>query len=498
MNPDTTSKNIISMNEVRKREENSFRNILKGTSIFGGVQVFNILISAIRLKFVAVILGPSGMGIAGLFNTASLTIQQFASLGLNLSIVKEIGQAKENESHLADVLASIRPLILISALLGALVCLLFPRTLSSITFGTADYKGAFLILSAAIFFSIAGSALMSVLQGLHAIKPLSKASLIGSLVGLIIGVPLYWLFGTKGIVPAMLVLALSTCTWYLLSLKKTLKVSASAWLHEIHLPLLKKVLVMGIILMSNDLFRNLVNYLVNVYIRSQGGMDEVGFFQSCNTMTSQYSAIVFTAMAMDYLPRLSAVAGDNKKMCEIVNRQIEVVGLLIAPIACAVILLAPIVIELFQTKSFLVATPLLRLLALAVVVRALMYPLGYIVFAKDNRQLFFWMESIGANLLTLFLTYIGYYLWGLKGLGYSAIIDCTICLCVYIAVNRHLYGYRLSSPAIKIIVFSIFASIAMTVVCFLSHGQTMWIIASILLLTVSCITLLNFKKKLSD
>ena len=76
------------MNEKERKEENSFRNILKGTSIFGGVQVFNILISAVRIKFVAVILGPSGMGIAGLFNTASLTIQQFASLGLNLSIVK--------------------------------------------------------------------------------------------------------------------------------------------------------------------------------------------------------------------------------------------------------------------------------------------------------------------------------------------------------------------------------------------------------------------------
>lgn len=472
------------MNEAEKKEENSFRNILKGTSIFGGVQVFNILISAIRLKFVAMILGPSGMGIAGLFNTASLTIQQFASLGLNLSIVKEIGQAKENESRLADILTSIRPLILLSALFGALVCLLFPKILSSISFGTTDYTGAFLILSAAIFFSIAGSALMSVLQGLHAIKPLSKASLIGSLVGLIIGVPLYWLLGTEGIVPAMLVLALSTCTWYLISLKKTLKVSASAWRSEIHLPLLKKVLAMGIILMSNDLFRNLVSYLVNVYIRKQGGMDEVGFFQSCNTMTSQYSAIVFTAMAMDYLPRLSAVAGDNKKMCEIVNRQIEVVGLLIAPIACAVILLAPIVIELFQTKSFLVATPLLRLLALAVVVRALMYPLGYIVFAKDNRRLFFWMESVGANILTLCMTCGGYFLFGLTGLGYAEIADCAICLCIYILVNKRLYGYSISRKALVIMSLALASSIAMTWLCFTYHDIFMTFTAYAFLLII--------------
>lgn len=469
------------MTEAEKKEENSFHNILKGTSIFGGVQVFNILISAIRIKFVAVILGPSGMGMAGLFNTASLTIQQFASLGLNLSIVKEISQSKENESRLSDILAAIRPLILMSAFLGAMACLLFPTQLSTVTFGTPAYTNGFLLLSAAVFFTITGGALMSVLQGMHAIKRLSKASLIGSLVGLTIGVPLYWILGTDGIVPAMIAIAISTCLWYYLSLRKTLDVSASTWNREIHLPMIKKVLTMGLILMSNDLFRNLANYLVNIFIRSKGGMDEVGFFQSCNTMTSQYSAIVFTAMAMDYLPRLSAASGDNKKMCNVVNRQIEVVGLLIAPIACAVVFLAPIVIEIFQTKSFLVATPLLRLLALAVVVRALMYPLGYIVFAKDNRKLFFWMESIGANVLTFCLTCAGYNLYGLSGLGIAAIIDCSICLCVYIIVNRYLYGYKLSRRASGIILFSLASGIIMTALCFSLQKNVLTITASIFL-----------------
>ena len=476
------------MNEVDTKEENSFRSILKGTSIFGGVQVFNILISAIRIKFVALILGPSGMGIAALFNTASLTIQQFASLGLNLSIVKEIGQNKENEPRLADVLAAIRPLVVMASLTGALICLLFPGLLSSISFGSVEYTNGFLLLAAAVFFSIAGGALMSVLQGLHAIKRLSKASLIGSSVGLTIGVPLYWLLGTDGIVPAMIAIAFSTFLWYFISLRNTLRVSAAAWDQNVHIPILKRILTMGLILMSNDMIRNLVNYLVNIYIRGSGGMDEVGFFQSCNTMTSQYAAIVFTAMAMDYLPRLSAASGDNIRMCKVVNRQIEIVGLLIAPIACAVIFLAPLVIEIFQTKSFLVATPLLRLLALAVVIRALMYPLGYIVFAKDNRKLFFWMESVGANMLTFALTCAGYHLFGLAGLGYAAITDCTLCLCVYIIVNRHLYGFYLSRQSIRIIITALASGLFMTLLCFTLQGPAMIATASIFLTLLSIIS----------
>lgn len=469
--------------------DNSYKSILKGTSIFGGVQVFGMLIAAVRLKFVALILGPAGMGVAGLFNTASLTIQQFAGLGLNLAIVKEVGASREDESRMANLLAAMRPLIVLTALVGALFCMAVPGWLSDITFGDRSYTSGFTLLGVVVFFSVAGSGLMSVLQGLHEVKALSKASIIGSLVGLCVGVPLYWWMGVDGIVPAMAVLAFTTCLWYLLSLRRTLTSRKAVWRSDIHLPILKRILVMGMILMSNDCIRNLCTYVTNVFVREFGGMDDVGFYTSCQTMTAQYSAIVFTAMAMDYLPRLSAVAGDNKEMCGVVNRQMEIVGLLIAPVVCAVIMFAPLVIRILQTDSFLVAVPLLRWLAFSVTLRALMYPLGYIVFAKDNRRLFFWMESVGANMLTLVLTCAGYALFGLVGLGYAAIVDCAICLCVYVGVNRRLYGYFMSREAGKISLVAVAVSGTMMGVCMMSDGWMLYVIGGILLAGVTLISL---------
>lgn len=470
-----------------ERGKNSFKSILKGTSIFGGAQVFNILVSAVRLKFVAVILGASGIGIAGLFNSLLLTIQQFASLGVNLAVVKEIGAANDDRDSIRHVVAAVRPLAVLLSLAGALVCLLLPGVLSEVTFGNQRYAGGMRLLGAAVFFSVAGGVLMSVLQGLHEVRRLSTASVIGSLVGLLVGVPMYWVWGTDGIVPAMVALSVCTLFWYWWSLRQSIAYHAAKWRREIHLPILRRIVLMGVILMSNDLFKNLVNYLILIYVRATGNEMEVGFYQSCNTMTSQYSAIVFTAMAMDYLPRLSAAADDNRQLCAIVNRQIEVVGLLVAPIVCAVIFLAPWVIELLQTKAFTVATPLLRILALAVAVRGLMYPLGYIVFAKDNRRLFFWMESIGANILTLTIMCGGYSLFGLNGLGYAAVADCSICLLVYIAVNHHLYGYRLSRRALQTSAASLASAAGMAAICFLSDGLLMTGLASALLIAVGAI-----------
>ncbi|MCM1369401.1 MAG: oligosaccharide flippase family protein [Candidatus Amulumruptor caecigallinarius] len=476
------------METIDKMRENNFRSILKGTSMFGGVQVFNILISAVRLKFVAAILGPSGIGVAGLFNSVSLTIRQFTSLGLNMAVVKEVGAAKESEEQLHTLLSALRPLILILALTGALICLFIPGTLSRLTFGSERYSTSFMLLSAAIFFSIVGEAVMSVLQGMHEVKRLSKASLTGSAVGLFTGVPLYWFWGTDGIVPAMVLLSICTCAWYCISLRKTLSAHPAPWHREIHMPVIRRILAMGLVLMSNDLVKSLVSYLINIYIRNHGGVEEVGFYQSCNTMTAQYSAILFTAMAMDYLPRLSATAKDNVRMCEVVNRQIEVACLLVMPIVCCVIFLAPLVIELLQTKEFLTATPLLRMFAFATMIQAIMYPLGYIVFAKSNRKLFFWMESIGANLLTLILSICGYRLFGLYGLGVALIADCGICLTTYIIVNRRLYDYHINRHVIAISALTLASGIAMSLICFLMQGVAMTLCASALVITSSAIS----------
>lgn len=55
------------MNNPGTEETRSYRNIFKATTLFGGVQVYQILISIIRSKFVAVLLGTAGMGIQGMF-----------------------------------------------------------------------------------------------------------------------------------------------------------------------------------------------------------------------------------------------------------------------------------------------------------------------------------------------------------------------------------------------------------------------------------------------
>lgn len=426
------------------RGSNSYRSILKGTSVFGGVQLFQIIVNLIRGKFVALFLGPAGMGVSSLFASSAQTLQQLSSLGLNLAIVKDVAVAKDDPESMRSAMAVVRRLVSGTALLGALICFLFAGVLSRFTFGSDDYTWQFMLLSVMIFLTVAGQGYLSVLQGLHEVKRISRASIVGSLTGLVAGVPLYALFGTAGIVPAMVILALSTFICYIHGVRKAIPGERSRFEWQSHGRIARRLVALGLILMASDLIGAGCNYLVNLYIRTQGELTDVGLFQAANSVTNQYAGVVFTAMMLDFFPRLSAAASDNGQVRMIVNRQLEIVALIATPLVCLLILSSPLVIRILLTESFLPILPLMRWLGVGVLLKALMFPLGYITFAKENRRLFFWLEGVAGNLLFLLLSCGFYHFFGLIGLGYSLIIDCSLCFIIYYLVNARLYGYSMN------------------------------------------------------
>src|SRR4051794_12211349 len=119
----------------------SYRQIIKATSIFGGVQVFTIILSIIRSKFIAVLLGPAGMGIAGLLTTTTGLINSLTNFGLGTSAVRDVAFANStgNESRIAIVIIVLKRLVWATGILGTLVILVFSPWLSQFTFGNRDY-----------------------------------------------------------------------------------------------------------------------------------------------------------------------------------------------------------------------------------------------------------------------------------------------------------------------------------------------------------------------
>ena len=190
-------------------KSNSYNQIAKATGIFGGVQVINVFISIIRSKFVAVLLGTSGLGILGLLNATTSTIASIANLGISFSAVRTISAASGTNSQtvISRTIITLRRWVKFTGIAGALLTLVLAPKLSQWTFGNDAYTWAFVWLSITLFFQEISSGQLALLQGLRKIKQLAKANVLGSFLGLCLSLPLYYWLGLQGIVPALILTA---------------------------------------------------------------------------------------------------------------------------------------------------------------------------------------------------------------------------------------------------------------------------------------------------
>lgn len=484
----------MQMKKSRRDENSSYRSILKGASMFGSVQVFQMLINMVRSKFVAAILGPAGWGVSGLFTTSAATLTKTCSLGLNLAITKEIAQMSEDNNKLSTVVGVARRLLLATSLFGALICLFFSRLLSFSTFDSPAYTWGFILLSIYVAFTISGNGEMAMLQGLRETKKLMTASIVGSVTGLVVGVPMYYFWGTDGIVPAMCVLGLVTWGFYRRSISKSLPERPGGFKWAVHAPLVKKMIGIGLILMASDIIGSFTTYLAQIFIRHFSDLGTVGLYTSANMMTMQYSGVVLTAMAMDYLPRLAKVSEDKAGINKIVNRQTEVVSLIITPVVTLFILLAPLAIRILLTEEFMSALELIRWMALGVTFKAIMTPLGYVAFVKDNRKLFFWLEGVTGNFLTLILSCLFFRIFGLVGLGYAMVADGACCLVIYYFVNRRMYGYRFDRKALRSLAISILMSAGALLISLEVRGPGMYAAVAVVALCSVSLSFVMLRK----
>ncbi len=197
--------------------QSSYHRLCDGL-LFGGVQVINIIISIIRSKMVAVLLGPSGMGVMGLLSSTVGIVGSLTNFGLGTSAVKDIAAASatDDQAKIAETVTVLRRLVWVTGLLGSLLVLVFSPWLSQISFGNNDFTLGFAWLSVTLLFSQLSSGQLVILQGMRRLRDLAKANLCGSALGLVVTVPLYYIWGLDGIVPGMIgtsFLALSL-SWY--------------------------------------------------------------------------------------------------------------------------------------------------------------------------------------------------------------------------------------------------------------------------------------------
>lgn len=423
----------------------SYKGIFKSTSIFGGVQLFQIIIGLIKVKFIAILIGTIGMGIAGLLTSTMSIVTVLATLGLNYGAVRELSIAShENDlEKLNKIYTIFSRWLYYSSILGVIVVIFFSSIFSKYAFGNQDYTWAFIWLSITVFFDVFTQRNNTLLQGTSRVKELAKSSVIGSGLGLITSIPLYYFFGVKGIVPALIITAITSFSLSYFFSKKIKLLKYNMSLKQVIFEG-RDILNLGIVMMIALFMGRVVIFSVNAFISYMGSISDVGLYNAGIAITSQSIGLIFAAMSLDYFPRLSAISSDNRKFSEIVNQQSEVILLIILPISVALMLFAPLIVRILLTPEFSELKSFIRLIALGTVFQAASSTIGMTLLAKGDKKNYLFFNAFLANIFGLIFFNIGYYLYGLNGLAAAIGIHHFVFLIIYILFTKKAYNYAMS------------------------------------------------------
>lgn len=439
--------------------QSSYRQIMKATSLFGGVQVFNIIIAIIRSKFIAIFLGPAGMGVAGLLTATTTLIGGLTNFGLGTSAVRDVASASAsgNKIRIAVIIGVFRRLVWITGLLGMILTLLLAPWLSQITFGNKDYTIAFAFVSITLLFNQLTSERLVILQGMRKTQLLANANLLGSFIGLLVIIPVYYYFKLAGIVPGIIIASSISfvLAWFF---------SQKIEVEDIYISKVrtiaegKKMLFLGFMVSISGLVTLGASYLVRIFINYSGGVEQVGLYNAGFALTNTYVGLVFSAMATDYFPRLSANAHDNAFCTKTINEQAEIAILLLAPLIIIFLIFIQWAVILLYSEKFMGIETMIHWAALGMFFRAASWSISFVFLAKGSAKLFFWNELI-ANVYILLINILGYHFYGLTGIGIAFLVGYVLYLIQVFLISKLKYSFSFSNSFIKNFLIQITLSI---------------------------------------
>ena len=473
---------------MAKENDELYSHVLKFTGLFGGVQGLNVVIGLVRNKFVALLLGPGGMGLVSLFNTTVQLISQATHLGISFSAVRHISEYydAENTEKVAHYVKVVRGWCLLTALVGMLVCVVLGPFLSSATFSWGDHTLHFVLLAPAIGMIAITGGETAILKGQRKLGALALVQIVAALASLVISIPIYYFFWQAGIVPVIVLMAFVTmCAtlWFSLRLFPLQFGGTYGILGEG-----MEMVRLGVAYTLAAVIGAASEMLIRSYLNVVGDLDVLGLYNAGYMLTITYAGMVFSAMETDYYPRLSAVQHDIRATNETVNRQMEVSLLLVSPMLAALIIALPVVVPLLFSQEFLPVVGMAQVAALAMYMKVLTLPVAYITLARGYSLSYLFLET-SYFVAFVILIFFGYRYWGLFGTGVAITLAHVFEFLLVNAYAYKKYGYRSSATVYGYAIVQGALGLLAYILTLVADGYLYWAVGALIVMLSGLLSL---------
>ncbi len=405
----------------------------------------------LRTKLIAVLIGPSGVGLVGLYVTATSLVGAFSSLGLATSGVREVAEADASgdAERVARTVRTLRRACWVTGLLGWLLTIALAFPLSLWIVGSGERAIGIAILGCTLLVGSISSGQTALLQGCRRIGDLARLNVFSTLTGTIVAILLYAWLGVRGIVPVFIATALVNLgfSWWFARLVKIEHIQqgwAETWKNS------KRLIGLGLSFAWSGLLGAVVTFVTRSHILKELGLDANGIYQASWSISGMFAGFILGAMGTDFFPRLTAVANENEKVNQLVNEQTEIGILLSLPGLLITLSFAPLLMHLFYSSKFLAGAELLPWFIIGIFGRVVSWPMGFILLAKAESR-WFSVSELVANALLLGLTLVLLNVCGLLGVALAFAILYGIYTVGMLTLANHLTGFYWSGSVLRLL-----------------------------------------------
>ena len=430
-----------------QERKSSYLEILKSSMLIGGSTALTLAIGVVRTKLMAVVLGPAGFGLMGVYTSIADLARTLAEMGINSSGVRQIAESvgSGDSVRVARTVIVLRRVAFVLGLIGALLLILLAWPISNLSFGTGAQAGSVALLSAAVFLRLVSDGQGALLQGMRRIGDMARIGVIGALLGTLASIPLVYALGQDGVVWALVATAAASAlvSWWYVRQISLPAAMPTLTITEVRTEV-SSLLGLGLAFMASGFLMMGAAYAVRIVLIRHDGLAAAGLYQAAWTIGGLYVGFVLQAMGTDFYPRLVAASKDDAECCRLVNEQAQVSLLLAGCGVIATLTFAPWVFKLLYSNEFAAGAEVLRWIVLGMAMRVVTWPLGYILVAKGAQVLFVATDTAWA-IVNVGLTWLCVDKFGLAGAGIAFFGAYVFHLMIVYPLARHLAGFRWST-----------------------------------------------------
>lgn len=424
--------------------------------VFGGAQALSVLAGLVRAIAAANLIGTVGVGLSTIYNTVCSFMGELMGLGLCGSGVHYLSDAKvcgddrtSDEIVQADrAVQRVRLLMTIAGTSAMLFTLLISPLLSQLYFDDWSHIPHFCLLSLAVGSFLFSDIERSVLRSLQQTRRLAIALSCTAILSVALTVPFYYFMGVEGVLHAVICSSVGSCAvtmwlgaishpWHL-SVWRELTVSwGDFWRAS------RPLLTLGIAFVISGVALQGIEMITQTWMIRCESFEYVGLYRQGYQLAVTYPAMMFTAIANDFYPRLAAVNRDVKLRTELVNKQILVSFSIALPVLAVFALLLPWLVPTLLTDAFLPIVPMAQLALIGVAIKAIHLPIAYLPLAQ-GRSVDYMIVEVLSLIINALCIYVGYCLGDLCGIGIGIACAEAIYLVTMLVFCRVKYDYRFS------------------------------------------------------